>query len=182
MIKPFVTTVKTMADFYNFCRDVCSISKVLLENPFHFGGEGNVVEIDETKLGGKRKYGRGRLYSGLDMWIFTLYDRATKNVGFIIVKDRKKETLHALIQATVLPGTTIYSDQWASYKGLDQLGYVHKTVNHSEEFVSEDGIHINSLEHIHGELKAELKIIRGIRINFLKLYDIFICSTLEITH
>jgi len=73
-----------------------------LENPYHFGGEGKVVEIDETELGGKRKYGRGRLYSELNMWIFTLYDRATRNVGFTVVKDRTKETLHQLIQTIVL--------------------------------------------------------------------------------
>ena len=48
-----------------------------------------------------------------------------------------------------------------SYKGLGRFEYVHKSVYHSEEFASEEGVHINSLEYIHGELNVELKIVRG---------------------
>ena len=43
---------KTIVDFFNFCREVCSV--VLEEKSEAIGGPGKVVEIDESKFG-KRK-------------------------------------------------------------------------------------------------------------------------------
>jgi len=48
---------KTIVDFYNFCREVCSI--ILEEYSEPIGEPGKVVEIDESKFG-KRKYNRGK--------------------------------------------------------------------------------------------------------------------------
>ena len=42
----------TVVDFYNFCREVCSI--VLQEQSEQISGPGKIVEIDESKFG-KRK-------------------------------------------------------------------------------------------------------------------------------
>ena len=53
-----VVSNHTVIDWYNFCRDVCS--ECLITNPIKLGGVGDIVEIDETHLGGKRKYSRGR--------------------------------------------------------------------------------------------------------------------------
>ena len=47
---------------------------------------------------------------------------------------RDKKTLEQLILDNVAPGTTIYTDGWSSYKGLEKCGY-WDFVNHSEEFV-----------------------------------------------
>ena len=46
------------------------------------------------------------------------------------------------------PGFIINSDKWASYNTINRLpeGYQHHTVNHSQEFVTSDGIHTNSIE------------------------------------
>ena len=52
-------------------------------NPFVLGGVGTVVEIDETHLGSKRNYNRGRVHPGLDMWVFGIMERQTKNVDFL---------------------------------------------------------------------------------------------------
>ena len=48
---------------------------------------------------------------------------------------RDKKTLEQLILDNVAPGTTIYTDGWSSYKGLEKCGYSWDFVNHSEEFV-----------------------------------------------
>jgi len=49
---------------------------------------------------------------------------------------RDKDTLLALIQKHVTPGTEIHTDCWKGYIDLEQYGYVDKTVNHSEFFVN----------------------------------------------
>ena len=45
-----------------------------------------------------------------------------------------------------LPGTTIISDCWKAYCNLEKHGYMHRTVNHSIELVSDDGDSTNKME------------------------------------
>ena len=52
-------SIHTIYDWYNFYRDL--MSKELLENTSQIGGAGDIVEIDESKWGRKRKYNRGRV-------------------------------------------------------------------------------------------------------------------------
>ena len=66
-----------------------------------------------------------------------------------------------IIQENIEIGTTIYSDKWAPYFNLSELGYKHGMVNHSEEFVSEDGVCTNSIESLWSEIKVFLKVRRG---------------------
>ena len=53
---------RTVVDFYNFCREVCSV--ILADYSEPIGGPGKVVEIDESKFG-KRKYNRGKRVDGV---------------------------------------------------------------------------------------------------------------------
>ena len=62
------------------------------------------------------------------------------------VEDRSEATLLPIIKDWIEPGTLIVSDCWKSYHNLDKHGYSHQTVNHSEEFVNEDGYHTNKME------------------------------------
>lgn len=103
-------------------------------------GGNNIVEIDETKIGAKRKYNRGRANNGLYTWVFGLYERNTRLCVVYIVADQTWETLIPLIQRHVTPGSTIYSDMWPSYHCITALGYDHHMVNHSEEFVTAGGV------------------------------------------
>ena len=125
------------------------------------GGPGHIVEIDETKLGAKRKYNRGRLNPGLDTWLFGGVDRVTKKIFLRVVDDRTRNTLLPIIQENIELGTMIYSDTWAPYFTLNQNGYNHAMVNHSVEFVSDEGVCTNTIESLWSEIKAGLKIRRG---------------------
>ena len=49
---------------------------------------------------------------------------------------RKKKTLMPIIQKYIKPGSIIHSDCWQSYHCLKDLGYIHKTVNHSKQFIN----------------------------------------------
>ena len=119
----------TVVDWFNFAREVCAT--ILFQTNEVLGGEGKVIEIDESKFG-KRKYNRGRRVDGC--WVFGGVERDSDKSFFVIVEDRTADTLIPLIQKFILPGTTIISDCWRSYHRLGSLGYTHLTVNHSVEF------------------------------------------------
>ena len=46
----------------------------------------------------------------------------------------------------IAPGTVIVSDCWKAYCNLEKHGYVHRTVNHSKEFVNENGDNTKKIE------------------------------------
>ncbi|EGZ22470.1 hypothetical protein PHYSODRAFT_433182, partial [Phytophthora sojae] len=82
------------------------------------GGVGHTVEIDETSLKKKSKFGRGKQHEGQpheDYWLFGGVDRATGR-WFVIITgpDRKKKTLSPLIYKHIMAGSTIISDQFSS--------------------------------------------------------------------
>ena len=71
---------------------------------------------------------------GLKIWIFGMVEVPTNRLVVYPVPDRSKETLLPLIQRHVAKGSTIYSDSWASYFTLNDLGYKHFTVIHKKSF------------------------------------------------
>lgn len=48
----------------------------------------------------------------------------------------------------IKPNTTILSDCWAAYNGIENMGrgYRHIAINHSKEFVDSEGNHTNNME------------------------------------
>ena len=66
---------QTIADWYNYCREVCV--SILEKYSELIGGQGVVVEIDESKFG-KRKYYKGRHVEG--QWVFGGIARESKKV------------------------------------------------------------------------------------------------------
>jgi ISXO2-like transposase domain len=86
------------------------------------GGDGVVVEVDETKLG-KRKYNRGHRVDGV--WVMAGVEKtAQKKVFLVEVQDRSAETLLEIIRTHVLPGSIVHTDMFRggmleSQQGLD---------------------------------------------------------------
>jgi len=118
------------------------------------GGEGKVVEIDESKFG-KRKYHRGHYVKG--QWVFCGIERGTGQTFLVAMHERSAETLIGLIKQWILPGTTIISDCWVAYSSLRDEGYMHFTVNHSITFVDENtGAHSNTTESTWKQITALL--------------------------
>jgi len=121
----------TVVQWYQYFRDICSWK--LLTTPIVLGGVGRIVQIDESVMA-KAKYNRGHQLHAKQRWVFGVYDPVDK-VGYIqLVDKRDANTLLPIIQRVVAPGSTVWSDEWAAYRQLNQLGYVHHTVNHSENF------------------------------------------------
>ena len=123
------------------------ISGVVTHDHQMIGGPSIVVEIDESKFG-KRKYNRGHRVEGV--WVFGGVELThERRVFAVAVPDRTRETLLPIIKAHIAPGSIIRSDFWKAYDiipfepGYD---YIHEKVNHSVEFVTEEGVHTNTIE------------------------------------
>ena len=107
-------------------------------------GGGEIIEIDESIFGKKRKYNRGSIHSR--KWVFGIAQRGTRKTYFTPVTDRSKETLTKIIVERVEKEAVIYHDDWAAYRDLDELGYQHGIVVHTREFVSAKGVCTNTIE------------------------------------
>lgn len=110
------------------------------------GGPNEIVEIDECKID-RRKYYRGIVEGA---WILGMIHRGhAANYRLEICPNNKRDadSLLALIQKHVEVGTEIHTDCWKGYINLEEHGYTHKTVNHTENFVcSENGAYMQNIE------------------------------------
>lgn len=86
-------------------------------------------------------------------------------------------TIKPLIQATIAPGTCVYTDEYDIYSRLEQWGYVHKSVCHSSgEYARDDDddgfheVHVNTMEGFWSLLRSWLRPHRGISQDKLPLY------------
>ena len=82
-----------------------------------------------------------------------------------IVARRNTATLLPIIQRTVLPGTTVWSDQWSSYNRVGQIPGVvsHGVVNHSLTFVNQTtGVHTQAIESYWNRVKTKFKRMKGV--------------------
>ena len=154
----------TGVDWDSFCREVCEIT--LLENGEKLGGNGKVVQIDESKFG-KRKYHRGHHVEG--QWVFGGIEQDSRKCFLVAVEKRDEQTLLPIIQKWIEPGTVIVSDCWKAYSKLEAHGYEQRTVNHSREFVNKDGDHTNKIEGHWRHAKCKLPKF-GVRKHLFSTY------------
>jgi transposase-like protein len=128
------------------------VSGHLEEADYVIGGENVIVEVDESKLG-KRKYHRGHRVEGI--WVVGGIERTAEKRMFIVpVPDRSAATLVEIVKAHVKPGTMVHTDLWKGYHSLDQHGFLHQTVNHSQCLVDpSSGVHTNTIEGAWNGLK-----------------------------
>ncbi|WP_171479368.1 transposase, partial [Acinetobacter baumannii] len=75
---------------------------------------------------------------------------------FFCVPDRNADTLTACILEHVRQGTTIITICWKGYCRLKKVGYIHYTINHSENFVHPN-IHTQTIEGLWGIMKRFFK-------------------------
>ncbi|XP_044742278.1 uncharacterized protein LOC123304235 [Chrysoperla carnea] len=130
---------KTVIDWVNFMHEVL-LDWSFRNNSLMIGGEGKVVEVSESKLGGLICNGE-RVYGG--QWVIGGIERSSKKMFIIPIKTRDEETLIQIIRKTIAPGTKIVSDLWKSYDSppqecfLSLEGELLIPTNHSESFIDQ---------------------------------------------
>jgi transposase-like protein len=123
------------------------------------------VEVDETFVGGKvgfmkrdarerrgiTKRGGGSSYKTV---VMGFRERETGKVRAQVIPDAKGTTLRPAVDAAVKAGSSVYTDAWRGYTGLESR-FDHQTVNHAEHYV--DGrVHTNGIENFWSLLKRGL--------------------------
>lgn len=131
-------------------------------------GENNMVEVDETYIGGNnrnRHYGKKRSQEDNSLTNSGELYRPKKMVVGIIERNGKVALKHvpsadlnnigSLITKHVPKGSTIYSDEAPVYNHLKKY-YTHDNVKHSLNVYVEGGVHTNTIENFWSVLKRGL--------------------------
>ncbi len=86
----------------------------------------DVVEVDETFIGGVSG-GTGRDGIGKAL-VAIAAEEDGLGIGRIRlarIPDASSPSLHGFVQQSIAPGSTVHTDGWAPYQGLEKLGYAH---------------------------------------------------------
>src|SRR6266852_1166441 len=146
-----LTNCKNGVSSYEIARDVKVTQKsawfmlqrirLAMQDEFFGSKLGGEVEVDETFIGGKarnmhksKKIGRGFEKRGVTgkTVVMGMLQRGGK-VTTKIIAERDNSTLHGHVAECIEAGTTVYSDEWGPYSGLN-ANYVHQIINHAEKY------------------------------------------------
>jgi transposase len=150
-------TYKTAWRMFNQIRTLLSDSDLRLEGP--------TVEIDETYIGGTRKYGKGRPMRGdkKKSAVVAIVQRQGRVVAKH-VPDVSAKSIYPMIRKHVVPDSVIYTDEFPTYKGIPNIklrgatggtraNYKHFTIKHADGIYVRGDIHTNSVEGLWSLIK-----------------------------
>lgn len=121
-----------------------------------FGGEGKVVEADETYIGNKGKQKKGARGFAHKEKVFSLVERGgnvrSYHVPFVNVK-----TLLPILQKSVKPETTLITDEAKQYVRIGKEFKQHEVVVHSAKEYVRGNVHSNTIEGFFSIFKRGMK-------------------------
>jgi transposase-like protein len=128
---------------------------------FTFSG---TVELDETFVGGKNinrhrdkkvEKCQGRSFKDKTP-VFGIFHRETKTVKTFVVADTKRATLQPIIYDYIELGSTVYTDEWSAYNGIES-DYNREFVNHRIGNYANGDCTTNAIENFWSNFKRTLK-------------------------
>ena len=124
-----------------------------LDSDDPLGGPGEIVEIDETLIGGHVEgKGPGQRMENKSV-VLGMLERGGELITRVVPNVRSY-TLVPLVHQHVLRGTHIQTDALRSYRVLGEDGYRHTHVRHDiGEYVGKDGTTVNAIEGFWNILK-----------------------------
>ncbi len=84
------------------------------------------VEVDETFFGGREKNRHWRHWKNAGrgtagkIAVIGARDRESGHVATRVIPDTKREMLQGFVRRSVEEGTTIYTDEHAGYRGMEE--------------------------------------------------------------
>jgi len=113
-----------------------------------------IIEADETYVGGVRRGKRGRGAEGKTP-VFGVVERKG-HVKTQVVPNVRMVTLMPLIQAMVPPNAVITTDESNSYNKVKSLGHLHETVRHGKGEYARGDVHTNTIEGFWSQFKRSV--------------------------
>jgi transposase-like protein len=143
--------------------------RLALQDSVTGGKLGGEVEADETYIGGKARnmhaskrkrlnVKRGRSIAG-KVAVMGLLQRhgegKVSKVKTMVLSGLKRHTVQGHVREHVVPGTSLYTDAFTSYVGLES-DYTHQVIDHAECYVK-GNVHTNGMENFWSLLKRAIK-------------------------
>ena len=155
----------SIIQWYNYFRDL--MTTYMARNPVRFNNN-TTVHCDESFIGGKRKYNRGRVPAVTPRFVFGIIDNTAHKAVVEFVPRRDAANIIPIITRHVPPGCQINTDGANVYKQLRFMNYTHRFCIHNHRYVDPiTGIHSNWIENFWANLKIKLKSLRGSQGNML---------------
>ena len=93
-----------------------------------------------------------------------------KRIVLLAIDNRTKSMPEEKIKKYIKQGSTIYTDCWKGYNSLENNEFLHRTVNHSKEFVNkDDNTHTNTIEGNWCAIKLQVPL-RGRNRDLISLF------------
>jgi transposase len=141
------------------------------------------VEMDETAFGGRIRAGdRSRAETSTKRRqaamakvaarpaIFAMVERGGR-VRVKVITDQGENTLKNLIRANVSRDASLYTDEWALYKGLGHEFAAHYQIKHKEGVYARGHVHTQTVEGFFGNVKRGLSGVQhNVSRKWLELY------------
>jgi transposase-like protein len=111
------------------------------------------------------------------IWALSIVDTSTiPSTGYVeIVENRTKEILLPKIIEVVREGSIIHTDEWASYRSLNE-NFEHYTVVHKYNFVSPvSGVHTQFVESFNNKIMLKIKEMKGLNATGRSLFTKEFC-------
>jgi transposase len=119
------------------------------------GPDGNMVEADETFIGGRDPIGQD------DKTIVLGIVERDGEVVARVIPNRGEFAMTPIIKKHVRPGSRLSTDEWTAYRNLGGEGFEHGRVNHAAKEWARGEWHTNTIEAFWAMVK---RTIRGTHI------------------
>ena len=117
-------------------------------------GDNEIVELDETYVGGKANGKRGR-GAAKKTPVFGVVERSGKLKTKVVLNVRKL-TLMPLIKDMVADNSVIVTDESNSYNDVKKIGHLHESINHSKGQYVDGDVHTNTIEGFWSQFKRSV--------------------------
>ena len=124
-----------------------------------FGGNGGIVEVDETFIGKLKGVEKRRAFHH-KMKVLALVDRDSGKARTMVIENVKAETLMPIVIANVAREARIMTDEHSGYRDAGKLFAGHGTTSHGKgEYVNlqDRTIHSNTVEGYFSIFKRGMK-------------------------
>jgi transposase len=122
------------------------------------------IESDETYIGGEvRGEGQGPKMRNKTV-VMGMVQRDGK-VMTKVVPNARKATLLPIVEANIVKGSTVYTDELKAHRSLTKMGYTHDTVEHGRDEYVRGVVHTNTIEGYWSRFKNS---IRGTHVHVSK--------------